>query len=62
MKRKPEPSFCNYPDWKRRHLRECPHLFRDAQRGSLSRVYLCSWSLVCFRCMYSKCPLVRGLP
>jgi len=41
--------------WRRGHLK-CPYVFRPAQRSTLSRVFLCSYTLSTCRCMFRLCP------
>lgn len=47
--------------WRKGHLR-CPHIFRDSQRSSVSRTYLCGYSLCSCRCMFSLCPTLITRP
>jgi len=47
--------------WRTGHLK-CPHIFRDSQRGSLSRTYLCSYSCSSHRCMFRLCPVLITRP
>lgn len=54
-----DPTFTDYADWKRKHLKLCPHAFRDDQRSTVSRVIMCGWSLVSRRCMFRWCPLMK---
>jgi len=54
-----DPKFKDYKDWYQRHLTECPHVVRDEQRSSLSRMFLCEWALVPHRCMFRLCRLVK---
>lgn len=50
-------KFKDRKDWKRRHLSECPHIGQDSQRSTVSRVFLCFYSVCVHRCMWNKCPL-----
>lgn len=54
-----DPKFKGYTDWKRRHLADCPYIFRDGARTALSRMFLCDWTApVGRRCIFRWCPLV----
>jgi hypothetical protein len=47
--------------WYKGHLK-CPHIFRDRQRSSLSRTYLCSYTCRSHRCMFYLCPVLITRP
>jgi hypothetical protein len=38
---------------------QCPHIFRDSQRSTVSRTYLCGYSVITSRCMFRLCPRIQ---
>lgn len=57
-----DPTFMDYKDWKRRHLRECRYTSMDARRSTLSRTVMCAKYFVGRRCMWRWCPLRKEDP